>query len=177
MKLCEAYKEVVTEGHKYEFGCIMVLLPINKNNWQNVLNIIDPDDLHGVDGDYGRELEPHVTIIFGLHDNIPDEEVERIMDQVKIGEISLVNISSFESSGHDVLKFDVNCPDLHNIHTVLANLPNSDSFTTYHPHATIAYLKQGTAKKYNTQLDKPLTIQPKQIKYSKPDGTVKIYNI
>jgi 2'-5' RNA ligase len=54
-----------------------------------------------------------------------------------------------DSKEYDVLKIDVEAPELHKIHYLLAdNLKNEHSFPTYAPHMTLCYLKKGNADKY-----------------------------
>jgi 2'-5' RNA ligase len=177
MNLTEAYRELITENHKREFGCIMVALPINKESWAELLNKIDPKDVYGKDGDYGKELDPHVTLKFGLHHDIPDELIEEIISKLSPPNVTMANITSFKNEEYDVLKFDIDSPDLHGHNKIVSQLPNSDEFKEYRPHATIAYLNKGAADKYHGKLAKPFVVTPSQIKYSKVDGTNKLYNL
>lgn len=177
MKLIESYREILTENHKNEYGCIMVVLPINKDKWGELLGKIDETHIYGKDGEYGRETEPHVTLKFGLHSNIPDSVIEDAISKMKPPCITMSNITSFTNDEFDVLKFDVDSPDLHGLNKIFSELPNSDSFPTYHPHSTIAYLKKDMAKQYHGKLAKPFVITPTQIKYSKSDGSRKFYDL
>ena len=174
MNLSEVVKK---NDRKHLFGCLMVSLPVNKESWGELLNQINPEHIYGKDGEFGREFEPHVTILFGLHDDIPDETIEKLISTFTSPKIMMSKITSFENDQFDVLKFDVDSPDLHKCHAQVCQLPNSDEFPQYHPHATIAYLQKGTAKGYHGKLSKPFVINPNQIKYSKADGTVKYYKI
>lgn len=177
MNLIEAYKEVIKENHKLEYGCVMAILPVNKDSWAELLDMIDPEDVYGKDGEFGRELEPHVTVLFGLHADTPDEAVEKIISGFKPPTIKMANITSFSNENFDVLKFDVESPELHKCHEALSELPNSDEFSEYYPHATIAYLKKGAAEKYHGKLADPYEVVSKTMKYSKTDGKQKFYNI
>jgi 2'-5' RNA ligase len=177
MRLTEAYKEIITENHKIEYGCVMVILPVDKKAWSELLNKIDPTHIYGEDGDYGREFNPHVTLKWGLHHDIPDELIENVIQKMLPPKISMSNITSFENDGFDVLKFDVDSEDLHTYNGHLSQLPNSDEFPEYHPHCTIAYLNKGVAKNYHGKLAKPFVITPNQIEYSKSNGEIKFYNL
>lgn len=176
MNLTHIYEEMLYENHKRRYGCVMGILPISKDGWSELLEKIDPEDLYGKDGDYGRELEPHVTLLFGFP-NLPDKLIEKKIEDFTAPTVSMSNITSFNLSKYDILKFDVNGPELKGMHDELSKLPNHDKLPTYNPHVTIAYLKKGTAKKYVGKLSQPFTATLKEIKYSKQDGTEKIYRI
>lgn len=98
-----------------------------------------------------REAEPHVTVKFGLHDNDP-EAVRRVLAgeppiTVRLGKTSF--FPNGESNAGDVLKVDIDSPDLHRLNKKIADaLPHTDTHPDYVPHATIAYLKPGLGKQY-----------------------------
>lgn len=103
-----------------------------------------PDDQLAEDG---RETDPHVTVKYGLHTEDPEQVRALLKDQgpitVRLGKTSL-----FKKDDADVLKVDVDSPELHALNAKIAALPNSDSHPEYKPHATIAYLKPGQGKQY-----------------------------
>lgn len=106
----------------------------------------DPEDTQ-----YGRELEPHITIKWGLTTNDPNE-VENIMDgnvkpfQIVFGKMS---IFSEDDQPYDVLKVDMDAGDnLNKLHKLFSELDNEDSHPEYIPHMTVAYVKKGEGKKY-----------------------------
>lgn len=95
----------------------------------------------------GREDDPHVTVKYWLHGD-DAEEVRKLLAgegpiRVKLGKSSL-----FENDDADVLKVDVESEDLRRLNAKIAALPNSEKHPDYKPHATIAYLKPGSGKKY-----------------------------
>ena len=169
----------------YEYGCVMVGLDLDGKEWKNIQGMIDEDDIYhgdkesGTDGGFGRELDPHVTVLFGVHANVPDEDVEKIIDKCKKPEVELQKISTFDNELFDVLKFDVNSPDLHELNELFKKLPYTTEYPNYHPHATICYLKKGMGKKYKEKMKNidPIVVKPNEILYSKPDGTKKRYKI
>lgn len=101
------------------------------------------------DGGCGREDEIHATLLYGLKDNDPSS-VEKVLKGIKPFEVALGTITAFlDNDKHDVLKIDVDSPEMQKLHYMLEdNLPNENSYPTYHPHVTIAYLKKGEAEKY-----------------------------
>jgi 2'-5' RNA ligase len=98
-------------------------------------------------GEEGREKDPHVTVRYGLHADDPDVVRDKLKDETR-GEARLGKTSLFQNDDADVLKVDVNSPDLHRLHEKLGSLPHTDTHPDYHPHATIAYLRPGTGRHY-----------------------------
>lgn len=101
--------------------------------------------------DQGRETDAHVTVKYGLHTNNVDEVRKLLVDQppitVKLGTTSV--FPNGPSNYGDVLKADVDSPDLHALNAKIAGaLEHTDTHPEYVPHATIAYLKPGLGKKY-----------------------------
>ncbi len=163
-----------SSGNK--FGCVMILLSLDKNN----INIINDDDVYEPEGEtgFGKEKEQHVTILYGLHNDIPDEDIENEIDEIKIPKIKLGKISSFENEKFDVLKYDVESDDLGKLNEKFKKFPNTNSYPDYHPHVTIAYVKKGSAKKYIDKLNEvsEIEVKPDEIVYSKANGTKKRYD-
>jgi 2'-5' RNA ligase len=99
----------------------------------------------------GREDTPHVTVKFGLHTNDVDAVRQVLADEGPI-RLTLGKTSMFpngESGSGDVVKVDVDSPDLHRLNQKLAAaLPNTDTHPTYVPHATVAYVKPGQGEAY-----------------------------
>jgi 2'-5' RNA ligase len=169
----KTYNDFITEEkkEKYEYGCAMIYFdsPLTKKLQEE----IDENDLYTEEGDrsFGFEKEPHVTLLYGLHDDVDENDVMRICAD-EIPPLVLANASAFENEKFDVLKFDVDSEKLHEINAKLCELPHTTDFPDYHPHSTIAYLKPGTAKKYiETMKEQRSEVKPSQIVYSKADGT------
>lgn len=167
-------------GNKY--GCVMVYFDYDKSDWKTFQDLIDKDDLYDPKDDkgFGKEKDPHVTILYGLHDTIPDKDiVEKIKDITK-PKLKMGKVSSFETNpDYDVLKFDVTSEDLHKLNKKFAKFPHTNNFPDYHPHCTIAYVKHGKAKKYIEKLNKAADMDFESIKivYSKANGEKKDYNL
>jgi 2'-5' RNA ligase len=162
------------EGDSYSYGCAM--LYFKNPEMEKIQSQIEEDDIYEEEGDrtFGLEDEPHVTLLYGLHSNdIEDSDVMETIKGIKIGNITLENISLFENDKYEVLKFDAQSDCLHEINKELCdNFPYTNDFPDYHPHSTIAYLKKGTGKKYVEKFSGiSNTVTPDQIVYSKPDGS------
>lgn len=157
------------------------MLHFNAHPLLKIQDSIDPEDVYKNDSGEGRKfgLEDnfHVTLLYGLHDGVSLQEVKSALKGIKFGPIVLHNLSKFDNPEYDVLKFDVRYPDkegdfLSKAHNSLKKLPNSDEYSKYHPHATVAYLKKGEAQKSINKLKGfELQVDPLHIIYSTPNGT------
>jgi hypothetical protein len=98
---------------------------------------------HPNDYIHGRENEIHITILYGIHSQYPEETISLLADQEPF-EISLGAISIFDSNQNfDVIKIDAFSPELFRMNYLIKiNLKNTQKFISYKPHVTIAYLKK-----------------------------------
>ncbi len=95
----------------------------------------------------GRETEPHVTALYGLHDEDPAEVKQVVSRHAPVkGRLGFATL--FRNDEHDVVKLDVHSPGLHALNADLKKLPNSNSHPDYHPHLTLAYVKSGEGEKF-----------------------------
>jgi 2'-5' RNA ligase len=181
--LREALEEKAKPHRKHVYGCVMVYLKVDEKEWEALQSKIDEKDIYngeeGAEGGFAREYDPHATILFGLHDDVPDEDVEKVIDAMTEPDIEMQKISSFNNEQFDVLKFDVESSDLNKYNKEMSKLPHTNKFPDYHPHVTIAYLKKGTAAKYVKEFAKikPIEVEVDKIVYSKVDGSKKNYKI
>lgn len=167
------------QPRKYDYGCVMVNLKIDPAKWAALQDIVDEKDVYFGDDEkgFGREMKPHVTVLFGIHDDVPDADVEKLIKKIKEPEIELKDVSSFDNKLFDVLKFDIHSKDLVKLNTMFKQLPYTSDFPDYHPHATICYLKPGLAKKYIPKFKDidPLEADTDKVLFSKADGDKKEY--
>lgn len=145
------------------YGCIMMDSKIS--NWENDhIGGIDSKDVYikPNDDSYGLEEIPHITILYGIHEDEIDPEV--IMDVVKEDmtpiTVTVDNISLFETDKYDVVKYDIPITkELKKFRKMFEdNFPNTQNFKEYKPHMTIAYVKPGTGKKYKKKLEEPFEV-------------------
>jgi 2'-5' RNA ligase len=171
-KVLLEYTNTKKDKDPYDYGCMMIYYDMP--NWQKVLDMISDDDLYEDDTDqFGKEYEPHVTVLYGLHsDEVDDDELfSHIIDR-EPPTLSMSNISLFNNEKYDVIKFDVDGDGLHDMNKILRyNFPYTNNYPDYHPHSTIAYVKPGLGSKYVKKLSKPFVLQPNKLVYSKPDGS------
>ena len=176
MKITNIYDSLITEGEskKTKYGCVMLYLEPT-DELISLQDKIDDDDVFHemIDGedDYGRTLKNkyHVTVLYGLHEEVTDEDVKDVLASESIPEINLKNISIFENDKFDVVKIDVESEGLNKLNKKLSEYPHTTDYPDYHAHMTIAYVKKGEGKKYIETL-KDLEATPKKFVYSKING-------
>lgn len=172
-------------GQVHEFGCIM--LGLDNSILNKLQDRIEEKDLYIDENDdtYGKVKNAHITLLYGVHKEVPDKEVVKKVKEIILPQVVHANnISLFESEKYDVLKLDVNEPILHKINKELQTITHTNPHKEYRPHLTVAYIKKGLGKKYVEKLKSlpfPLHLgsykSNKTIIYSKTDGTeLKINN-
>ena len=168
--------DIISEGkRRNEYGCVMLFF--NYPQMFKIQDAINPDHLYEEDDDdsYGLDDEPHVTLLFGLHPEVTNEQVKDAIEGITFSRCELHNPSCFENEKYDVFKFDVKGSSLHKANEKLKKLPFTSDYPDYHPHMTIAYLKPGMGERYVRMLDKGKNddhfIKPTHAVFSKVDGT------
>jgi len=109
---------------------------------------IPDEDIYTGEEDMGREDTPHITVLFGIVAQEPDEVIELLSSEGSV-KAKLGNVSLFKhSDDYDVVKIGVESKDLARLNKLLSdNLENENKFPDYKPHITIAYVKKGTGNK------------------------------
>lgn len=162
-------KKVAAKPFRYQFGCLMASL--NIKNWKKLHTMIAPEDIYGTrEEGFGKETEPHVTILFGFEEQ--EGTAAKLQAQLPIKgpiKVPLVKLSYFENKDFDVLKFDVESEDLNMLNAWCRdNFKYKSDHPNYHPHVTLCYLKKGMGKKYAREMrESAVTIADKLV-YSEP---------
>lgn len=116
-------------------------------NWglKNIPNIILAED--------GRENDVHVTCLYGLH--ITDfTKVRNLFVPEVPFEITLGDISIFENDDADVVKIEIQSPDLHRLNKLIRSCFDATvTHKKFIPHCTILYVKKGCGKLYDGRKD------------------------
>ncbi|EAY28416.1 phage portal protein family protein [Microscilla marina] len=168
--------EVAKNQDFFKYGS--VILPIrDKKLWASLLPDIAVSDLYinPRAGVYGYEDTPHITALYGLH-ALPNalKKLEALLATQQEMEVQLTAISVFEQKGKDyeVLKFEVTSPALVALHEALkTKFRHTLMYDTYVPHATIAFIKKGAAKKYTTaKIEQPIKLSLNEAIYSDGKG-------
>lgn len=165
---------------KERFSCLMAMTPRGKTRDQIIeygRSILDADIL--VDkklGCIGRDPKPHVTIKYGIHratweglrTDVPMHDVGHI-------QMTLLGLSSFENDGYDVLKIGIDSSSLHELNErITSNTKTTETYPTYIPHMTVAYLKPGKAQQYidrDASAFRGMVIDTNILLFSSKDGS------
>jgi hypothetical protein len=157
-------KRWLNEGYKTSnYGCIMMEASVGNWEEEHVLGI-DQNDVYEdpEDDSYGLEEDPHVTILYGIHeDEVDNEVVLSVMEENMVPvSVEIDEIDIFENDDYDVVKYNVpKVDELMKMRKLFEDtFPNTQTFPDYNPHVTIAYVKPGKGKKYKRKLEEPFRI-------------------
>jgi len=156
------------------YNCLM--LNVDIPNWEDLVRqLIDENDVYdNEDHEYGYEFEPHVTILYGIHNNVTISDLQRYLIPPHEVEVTMTNISVFENNEFDVVKFDIESPELVTINRELRDeIDYTETYPDYHPHMTLCYVKPGTGKKYVNDKMTPIKLLGSIYDYSIPDENTK----
>ena len=107
--MMKKYLEFIKEAKsRYEYGCVMV--DFNFANWTDLLESIDSDDVYKVEGkNYGLQPRPHLTLLYGIHDTVTDEEILNCFEGFTEDDfkVQIDGVSIFENPEFDVVKLGV----------------------------------------------------------------------
>ena len=158
-------------GTMYEYGCLM--LYIKFPNWDEFVGNINKDELYDPQNKrYGIETEPHITILYGIHKEVDDDQVMAMFSDIKKSDFDLeVNgLDCFYSKDYDVLKMNIKSEKLNELNNLAEKLPHTSTYPDYKPHITIAYLTKGNGNNY-VDLNFKMKINTiDKIVYSKTNG-------
>jgi len=176
--IIKKYEQFLKESDKYDFGCVMLEVPVS--NWKELTSSINEEDIYEVEGEnYGIQKNPHVTILYGLHEGVALDEIKSVFEGINEGiNIKIEGIGVFENEKFDVVKFNV-VPNgvLQDLHDKLSEFPNSNEYPEYMPHITIAYVKKGCGKKYEDPTYAHSIENVNEVCYSMPNGSKEYFTI
>lgn len=144
------------------YGCLMMEADIE--NWKEYHTAgIEKEDVHikPHDKSYGLEEQPHVTVVYGFHEDEIDEETigSVIKQNLKPMTLQVDEIDVFEGEEYDVVKYNLPVTEeLQEYRDIFMKFPNTQSFPEYKPHMTIGYTKPGEGKKYKRKLRDPFEV-------------------
>lgn len=127
----------------------------------------------------GFEDNPHVTVLYGIHDLDPTPQIIDIIETYPKFSITLGNISLFKEETYDVVKVDVDCSDLFALRNAfMNNCYFTSTFPEYIPHMTVAFVKPDSC---DHLIDNPsfkgLTAIAEDVVYSCKDGKKRIISL
>jgi len=183
--IIKSYKEFMSileykSGTMYEYGCVMLYLEIP--NWKDFLEtkILHGKKIEEMDGDlyepknerYGIETDPHITILYGIHKDVSDDEVLKMFSNIKKSDfdISADGVDCFYNKDYDVLKMNVKSNKLNELNKLARKLKHTSTYPDYKPHLTIGYFLKGKSNEYvDLNFDMKIDTIDK-IVYSKSNG-------
>lgn len=160
MKHLKKY-QLYTEGRQYEFGCLM--LDFEFPDWTSLLAKIDKEDLYKPDeGRYGIEDKPHITVLYGFHDEVVSKTITDKLGELLFMPINITidGIDIFENQDYDVVKLNVESEELRHLNKLCSELPHTTDYPDYKPHMTLAYVQKGLGSKYKENLKLSFKIKP-----------------
>jgi 2'-5' RNA ligase len=162
-----------------EYGCVMAEVTISDNDWDSIQSHIEDDEIYDKDNDFGREDNPHVTILYGLHKSNADEDIKEVVDTFEPFEVVLEKVNIFENDDFDVVKFSISNDSLDKYNKKLVELPHTNDYPDYKAHLTIAYVQPGEGKEISKRYKdmKSMTYKVDTIRYSKPDRSNEYYKL
>jgi len=158
-------------GTNYEYGCLMLYVDIP--NWENFTKEIEKIDLYRPENErYGLEKDPHITILYGIHKDVDDDQVISMFSDLTKNDFDIfVNgIDCFHNDEFDVLKLNLESSELIKLNKLARLLNHTNNFPTYDPHLTIAYLNKGMGNKYSDTTFHTKINNINKIVYSKTNG-------
>jgi hypothetical protein len=156
------------ENQTYSSGCLMGYFNTGfKDPKINKEHLYDNDE-----NEYGLEIEPHVTVLYGLTDDkINEEDIIKLFTLIDGPEVSTDKITLFENEKFDVVKWDIDSEELKLLNKMTTSMfPFKSDHPDYHAHVTIAYCLPGTGKEYIKEFKKPFKKKIDYWVYSKADG-------
>jgi spore coat polysaccharide biosynthesis predicted glycosyltransferase SpsG len=125
----------------FEKACILCEGPTDvKKLVCKIANSIRQVDINFDEG--GIEDDAHVTVLYGVDDNVNLQEYFKKPIQMKLDN----KVSYFDNDNFSVAKIDVLSDELKTLHNVIRiKEPNEHTYSdgNFHAHVTISYLKKG----------------------------------
>jgi hypothetical protein len=149
--VAEAVRLLMLEAAKYRFSSVQANVDYAMTNRITEFgrSLIPDDDLVDVTS---RENEPHVTVLYGLHTANPDK-VRDLLEGEPGFVCELGKTRVFEGGDSDVVYIEVFADELVTLNHKLATLAHTNTYPTYTPHLTLAYVKKGSGEKYAGRAD------------------------
>lgn len=137
-----------TDVDPSDLGCIMLdvkpleILSLVDGGEKDLVEVTDRHD-HQMGA--VAEIEPHVTLLYGLleNGNVWKDKVDTVLDDWKLDTVKIEDVSYFNlPDSYAVIAHIEKTTDLLDGHNRLTLLPHINTFSTYKPHMTLAYIKK-----------------------------------
>lgn len=186
-------KDQFIEGKIFEAGARFRIKEYNKDYYyvyvdmqlpeiievMNTLHRVIPEEVVYDNGeeDSGIIHDYHITSFYGLKEDILTSLNKFFYEEIPFIDISLQDISYFETEDYDVAKIGIKSKALQKIFDFIKQFDNEWSYPIYQPHMTIAYLKKNSFRyeEMFNKLTNGLYIEIDSLKYK--DRYSDIYNL
>lgn len=126
-------------------GCLMAMIPEDKVKQFTRFAVRNIED--GTEAGDGIEDEPHVTVIYGFKPVFDVSKLTNVFAAVGPVTFTIGKVSRLECADYDVIKFEIESPQLVKLHDAIAK-KFADDITPgehdYNPHLTVATVAKGT---------------------------------
>ena len=96
---------------------------------------------------FGRESDPHVTLLYKICNGDPKPFVKLLAHEKPI-QVVLGKVSLFKTNdAFDVVKIGVESADLHRLNQKMVDLA-SRQYRDFEPHVTVAFVNKGAGAKF-----------------------------
>lgn len=158
-------------GVEYEYACTKIDLP--KDLADEIIawgkkNIPDKYLYTDEDNSKGREDDIHITLLYGIISDKPGQTA-RVVGEKEPFDVRLGLINAFrDKENYDVIKIAVESSELEKLHYAMrGKIKNDNTFPTYTPHVTIAYVKKNSMNKLlGDETFKGKTFKAKNVTFS-----------
>jgi len=133
-------------------GCLMAYPTNNVTKTLNAYNnkIVNEKDLFVENDDFGREKDPHVTILYGFINDLQKNELDNFFKKIHPFKIKIDGIGTFDNEKFCVLKYNIQSDVLNELNATFKKYPHVTDYPDYKPHMTIAYIKKSEEERYKS---------------------------
>jgi 2'-5' RNA ligase len=128
-------------------GCIMInteIIPVLDHVEDADKDLVEATSSNDHTMGAVSEIEPHATLLYGLlnNGNIWKDKVDSVLKGWSISNVKIEEISYFDlGDSYAIVGLLESTPEIIDGHDRLTLLPHINTFSEYHPHITLAYVK------------------------------------
>lgn len=164
----------------YDYSCVMIPVPtgVKEKFLQLSKGVIKDEELFidPLDPSFGRAEDPHVTVLYGIHENECIHRIEQVLRDVSPSEFEVLGFGMFDKDPkHDVIITRVGGRDLFRLNEAMAEeFPDHhNDHGEYKPHITLGFVKKGLGPEILKRvklLNPRMRVPIQEIEFSRNDG-------